>query len=501
MTATSRADHESPAGTSPRFLVPALMLACMIAAIVSSLGAPLIPSIARTDHVSLSQAQWSLTITLLVAAVATPVMGRLGDGRYRRRVILATLALIVAGGALAALPLGFGALIAGRGLQGLGLGLTPLAIATAREALPASKVEHSVGMLSTTAVVGVGLGYPVTGLLARAGGIHAAYGFGAVVSLAALLVTVRYVPRPSSTVRAPLDVTGAVLVGAGLAGLVLGLSEGATWGWSSPRLIAILVAAAVLLALWAGWELRADRPLVALRLLAERPVLTASATALLAGTGIYLLTSSVTRYIQTPAATGYGLGGSVLTAGLVLLPFSAAGYLISRSMRRILTVLTHETVLLLSAVLLFGTLLMFTLARASLWEIVVMMTVNGIGVGAIFAVIPGYILRTVPPDQTASAISFNQVLRYLGYCIGSALSAMILQIHTPAHAALPTNSGYTVSGAVGCAIWLLTALAITVIPRFRSSAARPGPHPLRLSGGGGGRESNPPATRSAVHRF
>jgi MFS family permease len=186
------------------------------------------------------------------------------------------------------------------------------------------------------------------------------------------------------------------------------------------------------------------------------------------------MASGSCRDSDAPAATGYGLGGSVLTAGLVLLPFSAASYLISRSMRRILTVLTHETVLLLSAVLLFGTLLMFTLARASLWEIVVMMTVNGIGVGAIFAVIPGYILRTVPADQTASAISFNQVLRYLGYCVGSALSAMILQIHTPAHSTLPTNSGYTVSGAAGCAIWLLTALTIIVIPRFGSSAARRG---------------------------
>jgi predicted MFS family arabinose efflux permease len=268
-------------------------------------------------------------------------------------------------------------------------------------------------------------------------------------------------------VRVPLDVAGAVLAGAGLAGLVLGLSEGATWGWSSPLLIAVLAAAAALLALWAGWELRADRPLVALRLLAQRPVLTASATALLAGTAIYLLTSTVTRYIQTPTATGYGLGGSVLTAGLVLLPFSAASYLVSRSMRRILAVLADETVLLLSAVILAGTLLMFTLARASLWEIAVMMTVNGVGVGAIFAVIPGCILRTAPARETASAISFNQVLRYVGYCVGSALSAVILQAHTPAHSALPTNGGYTASGVADCAIWLLTALAIAAIPRFR----------------------------------
>jgi hypothetical protein len=59
------------------------------------------------DHVSLTDAQWSLTITLLVGSVATPVMGRLGDGPHRRGVVLGAIHLVLAGSVLAALPLGF----------------------------------------------------------------------------------------------------------------------------------------------------------------------------------------------------------------------------------------------------------------------------------------------------------------------------------------------------------------------------------------------------------
>src|SRR3712207_9491738 len=84
---------------------------------------------------SLRGPQCPLTATLLVGAVATPVVGRLGDGPHRRGVVLAVLAVVSLGGVLAAPPLGPGRLIAGRSLPGAWRGLTPLAMASAREAL------------------------------------------------------------------------------------------------------------------------------------------------------------------------------------------------------------------------------------------------------------------------------------------------------------------------------------------------------------------------------
>lgn len=97
-------DAMSAASPRRRALVPTLVFLGMVVAVVSSLGAPLIPAIAAKYGVALGDAQWSLTITLLVGALATPTMGRLGDGPLRRRVILAALIAVVAGSVLAALP-------------------------------------------------------------------------------------------------------------------------------------------------------------------------------------------------------------------------------------------------------------------------------------------------------------------------------------------------------------------------------------------------------------
>jgi MFS family permease len=109
-----------------RLLAPALMFISLVVAAVGSLGAPLITSVAGEFDVSLAAAQWTLTAPLLVGAIATPVLGRLGTSSRRRQVILATLAVVVAGSLLTVVPPSFGWLLAGRVAQGAGLGLTAL---------------------------------------------------------------------------------------------------------------------------------------------------------------------------------------------------------------------------------------------------------------------------------------------------------------------------------------------------------------------------------------
>src|SRR5690349_13712678 len=148
-----------------RAFVPSLLAIGLVVSVISSLGAPLIPTIAQDLHASLSATQWSLTATLLVGAVASPVVGRLGDGRHRRTVLLACLALVALGGAVAALATSLPPLLAGRALQGIGLALLPLTMAAARDHLPAGRAGATIATLSVTAAVGVGLGYPITGFI------------------------------------------------------------------------------------------------------------------------------------------------------------------------------------------------------------------------------------------------------------------------------------------------------------------------------------------------
>ena len=182
-------------GPFARAFGPALVFVGLIISLISSLGAPLIPTIAHDLHASLSTTQWSLTATLLVAAITSPLIGRLGDGRQRKRVMLTCLGSVTLGGLLAALAQRVGVLIAGRALQGLGLAVMPLTMAAAREHLGEDRAPAVIAKLSVTAAVGVGLGYPATGFIAEHAGASGAFWFGTVVSALAFVVAAVVVPN------------------------------------------------------------------------------------------------------------------------------------------------------------------------------------------------------------------------------------------------------------------------------------------------------------------
>ena len=176
---------------------------------VASLGTPLLPTVQRAERVSLAASQWTLTITLLAGAVATPLMGRLGDGRLRRRTTVGAVAVMLAGCVLSALPAGFGVFLAGRALQGAGLGLVPLATAVARDDLPAARSRSTIVLIGVTTAAGIGLGYPLVGLLAQGLGLYAPFWFAAGLSAVALAAAL--VVLPDSPARPPrVDVAGVI---------------------------------------------------------------------------------------------------------------------------------------------------------------------------------------------------------------------------------------------------------------------------------------------------
>ncbi|MFE7114754.1 MFS transporter [Streptomyces sp. NPDC057654] len=455
----------TPSDRRQRALVPVLVSLGMLVAIISSLGAPLIPTIAAVDHVSAADAQWSLTVTMLVGAVATPAMGRLGDGPHRKRVILTGLAVVLGGSLLAALPLGFAYLIVGRALQGVGMGLVPLAIATARDSVPPERARSALSTLSLTTAAGVGVGYPVTGLLAQSLGMYAGFWFAVIATAVALVTAAVVLPAPPPRPAHPMDYPGAVLLTLGMSGLLFSLTQGEQWGWGSPRLLTLAAVAVLLLAGWVVQELRCDHPLVDLRLVRDRTVFAAHLTTVMGGVGMYLLISLVTRYVQTPSSAGYGFGASVVVTGLILVPFSAGSLLAGRVVRVLVRNRPPVRMLPVSCLFSLAALLTFVFAHNGLWEVFVTMGLAGLGVGVSFAVTPGLIVGGVPAHETGSAMSFNQVVKYIGYSSGSALSAVILQAAGTTGQGLPPESGYRTAGLVGCAVWAATAVVSYVLIR------------------------------------
>jgi MFS family permease len=458
-------------------LVPALIYAALSTAVVSSLGMLLVPSIADEMDVAVSTAQWMLTINLLVGAVATPVLGRLGDGPYKKRLLLCSLAAIFVGSVLAALAPNFTVFLIGRALQGLTYAIVPVTIALARRYVPPEKVQVSISSLSVTVATGLGVGYPLTGVIAGLFDFRFAFWFAALFVVTAFVVVLRAIPAgpDAQAAQVPFDYQGVVLLGLGLAGLLLAVSEGSSWGWGSVWTIGVLVFTAVVLTAWVSTGLRKRHPLVNLRVLRNGEVLLANCAAIGLGAALYIGLSISSLVAQAPASTGYGIALPVFWAGFVMFPLSVGSFTANRLVRHLSRRIPLTMLLPIGAgtVMASGTLLW--LAHTELWEILVGTLVFGFGMGASYAAMPALIARSVATAELGSSVSFNQVLRTVGSAFGTAIAGAVLAANMATlH---PTESGISTTFAIGallCAAVFAALLFHTLKTRARrQSDGRP----------------------------
>jgi predicted MFS family arabinose efflux permease len=427
----------------------------------------LLETIARIDHVSVGTAQWSLTLPLLVGSVCTPVFGRLADGPARRTVILAILIVVVVGSVLAAIPAGgFALLMVGRAMQGLGFALMPLTISEARDSLPGSRSGTAIAILSIASTAAIGLGYPITGLLDDSLGLNATFWFGAIVAAVALVAAWLVLPASPPRSRRPLDVPGAALIGGALLALLLVITEGRVWGWDSALVIGLLVGAIVLTWFWVRRERSAPYPLVNLRLLRHRIVAVTNLAGLMLALGLYMFFPLLVDFVQTPVSTGYGFGSSVVVAGLVLVPFSACSAFMSPFAAGLAKRVGAERVMPIGAMFMALAFTFFTITGGALWEAFLASGITGMGIGFSFAVMPGLIIRSVPGQETGSALGFSQVIRFVGFAMGSGISASILAAHTQPGQLYPERSGFTVA-------WVASACACVLVAAVCAWMGRP----------------------------
>ncbi|WP_345035016.1 MFS transporter [Streptomyces sannanensis] len=454
--------------------------------VISSLGGLLVPSIARTHHVPVSTAQWVLTVNLLAGVVTTPVLGRLADGCRSRRALLAALVLVVSGSVLAAMAGGLPQLLIGRALQGPACGMLPMTIALAHRHLAPARVPEGIVVLTVAAATGSGISYPLTGLIADCLDYHWAFWFAVAFVAPAVAGVLLILPpdkgpaadrgadagAPSGFKRA--DPVGAVLLTAGLACLLLVVSKGSSWGWTSVAALGPLAGSAALIPAWAWWERRAAQPLIRPDLLLLPDVLLANITAVVLGATTFVGYSAIGMLAQVPPGSGYGLGLSVFTAGCVMLPLSAGSQLAGRLTRRLTARMGHHGMLPLGGALVAGANAGLVVHHDRLWHLLLAMLAFGVGSSIIWAVVPTLIHTAVPGDDLGTATSFNHVLRVAGSAIGSAATGAILDAYASSDG-FPTEEGYVAVfsvSAISCTAVLLGLLGRVLAERRRAEGSQ-----------------------------
>lgn len=444
--------------------IVAVGLGALMAALAQTLILPVIPDIAADIGASATQAQWLLTSTLLVGAVSVPILGRIADIVGRRLVLLVALGALTLGSLIAALTSDPSIMIAGRAIAGLSSAAIPLGISLLSSVLPPERKASAVGLVSAMLGVGGALGLPLAGLVADNADYHALYWIGAVGALISLLLVLALVGEPGTNGRQAIDLPGIVLLAGGIVALVLPLSQSASWGWGSFRVIGLLVTSVVLLGLLVLVESRTRSPLVDLRALANPPVAMTNIASLFFGFALFASFVGTANYVQAPSATGYGFDATVLTAGLTLLPSGILMLLLSPFAARLASTWGGGRVLAVSGIIVAAGLIVRIVLVDDLWQVVLGATIVGAGTGMGYATLPTLINQHTPDDALGAANGINTLARALGSTLASAVGGSILAsvTITLGSAQVASLTGYRVLFVI-CAVSALLASVLGMI--------------------------------------
>jgi EmrB/QacA subfamily drug resistance transporter len=442
---------------------------------------PALPSLQRDLNTTTTWVTWLLTAFLLTASVATPLFGRLGDQYGKERLLVISLAIFLAGCVGAALAWDIWSLIAFRAIQGAGGAVFPLSFSIIKDEFPEEKVGTGVGVVSSVFAVGGGLGLVLSGLIVDHASWRWLFVVGSIgVALAVVLVHF-FVPESPIKTRARLDLPGAALLSGGLISLLVGLTEGESWGWSSSPILGLFAAAAVFLVAWVALELRVAEPMVDMRMLSHRPVLFSNLTALIGGFAMFGSFVLIPNFVEMPRGlpaelgqlVDYGFGATTTTTGLYLLPGALTGFVAGPLAGVLGRRYGSKWPLALGMSLVAAGVGFLALWHAEPWHIVAGMFILGGGLPFTFAAMAKIIVDSVRPSETGVATGMNTVMRTVGGVVGGQVGAAVLSSRTIAGTAIPAESAFVTAfwiSTIAAAVGAVVALFVTPL-RIRPEGA------------------------------
>ncbi|MBO1417348.1 MFS transporter, partial [Streptomyces sp. FH025] len=465
------------------------------AAIMQTLVTPLISQLPQLLHTSSSNASWVITATLLSAAVFVPISGRLGDLLGKRPMLIASCVPLLLGSVLCATADSVVPMIIGRALQGMGMGLVPLGISLLRDVLPPERLGSAIALVSASMGIGGGLGLPIAAAVADYASWRVMFwGTAALtVVIIGMLWTVVPVPSTRRAVGGRFDFVGAIGLSVGLVCLLLPVSKGGDWGWGSTRTLGLFTASAAVLMLWARWELRVTDPLVDLRVTARPRVLLTNLASVLVGFGMYAQALIMPQLLQLPTATGYGLGQSMLAMGLWMAPGGLMMMVVSPLGGKLSAARGPKFTLVVGALTIAVGYGLALPLMGSTWGVLVAAIVSNGGVGLAYGAMPALIMSAVPLSATASANSFNTLMRSLGTSVSAAVVGVVLSQMTVTLGGhtLPSEGGFKAGLVIGFGVALIAAAVAALIPAPPAARLRAVPAPEAASATDGAEAADP----------
>jgi MFS family permease len=451
-------------------------LAALDFGLESSMIVPAIPDLAVHYDASLIAVGWLATGFLLASIVAVPLLSRLGDLYGKRRLLLFALGAFLSGSLICALTTSIELAIVGRAVQGLGAAAGPLTLALARDTVAPPQLPRVVGAVMVGAAVGGGVGFLLGGIVVDLFSPAAIFWLLAAFAACLTLAITQVVPETPVRKKVRLDLAGITLLGAGLAVLLLAISKGHAWGWSSPEILGLFAGATLLLAAFVLVERRVSEPYVDLSLVARTPFANVNVCSFCFGFGFFVMAYVIPQIGAASSASGYGLDLSTSEIGLLLVPSCLASLTASFVCGRVVDRVGPRLLVSTGAVCGVGGNLSLALAHDSVAAIALGSAIVGTAWGTLLTVLYIVVLRHASADKSAIATSIAAISRQVGLSIGVTL-AFVLVTAVGFSGEFPSDGGFTavfVMGAIGASATLLAALTL---PGRRSEVRHPAGYP------------------------
>lgn len=420
----------------------------------------LLPAISADTGTSVNTLQWAVTGYSLVGAAVIVTSGSLGDVFGRRWVFQLGLLLFVISCVLIGLSSSGGGVILGRFIQGaagstiLACGLSLLTVATT-----GGEQLRAVSLWGAAAAVGAAAGPLIGGVLVDVTGWQGLFWIDAAVALVCMAITRVTVAESKDPTRPrSIDYAGAVLVGLTLGPLILALSKGSDWGWTS---LATLGCVLVTIGAGVGFvavERRVSVPLLDLGLLRNR-VLVGSTVAILIGSGtINALMYVLSIYFQDPATLGF----TPLQAGLATLPATAGLVAVAPLVPRFVARIGGRQLVGLGFAITAGGFAVVGLADAD-WRygaFVLPLVAIAVGMGISNGPASSASTACVPAQQVGSASGVSNMARYVGAAVATALAAMIYSSVASSRVQQGFSDSQALTRGLAATAWVMVAFSV-----------------------------------------
>jgi MFS family permease len=462
---------------------------------------------------------WSITIVSVAGAATLALVGKISDSLGKKRTLLVLGVLTAIGTLICALTSSWAVFLVGRGLTGVCYGIAVANYSLVRDLFPRRWIPIAIGFVGTGFAMSSILGPLLCGVLTNYYSWRSVFWFLLIFTVVMIPLLAVAVPESPVRARRQLDIPGAVLLGAGVGGVLVYLSEGSTWGWSNAAGLGYLIVGLIALVACVAWELRTKAPLMDFELLRSPQVIGVMAVQLIV-TGAQTVAPVLLSYLfETPPPaqlkqqiiTGIAVKQHVPAAAVA--PFvhfqgsiSGAGYSVFQLAWHVSIWLAAFTVIgaplggwlarrvgarvpLITGVVFMGVATGLWIGWHSSWpEQVFIGILWGIGSGLDFAAWPNLMMDIVPARLQGISSGMIQVFGGVGAAVASALIVTVLAAHPlklvitpptghPITSTIPqvyTDSGFSAAYLFLAVIPLIVAFGIALALRAGRAPARGG---------------------------